>query len=133
MKQQSKRARILRSVLDFINHGDWEEGDGFLIFGSEAYDKHLGIKYDDDESTGYFDEFLRKLASEVKKVGGADDIAKRISLSSIRSDISDIDLKSFFDSLSQDQRGQIVQTMSSVAEHLARNSESQTAPVRDVS
>ena len=133
MKQQSKRALILRSVLDFINHGDWEEGDGFLIFGSEAYDKHLGIKYDDDESTGYFDEFLRKLASEIKKLGGADDIAKRISLSSIRSDISDIDLKSFFGSLSQDQRGHIAQTLSSVAEHLARNSESQTAPVRDVS
>ena len=49
MKLESKRARILRMVLDFINGGDWEEGDGFLIFGSDAYDRHLGIEPAADE------------------------------------------------------------------------------------
>ena len=133
MKSESRRARILRMVLDFINSGDWEEGDGFLLFGSEAYSRHLGIEPDDDESNGSFDEFLRRLASEIKKTGGADSIAKRISLSPLSHSFGDIDLTSFFEGLSSDQKAQIVRTISSVAEELVRHPKPDTGAFRDIS
>jgi hypothetical protein len=133
MDPESKRARILRRVLDFINEGDWDDGEGFLIFGSDAYDKHLGIEHEDDEPTTYFDEFLRRLATEVKKVGGAEEIARRISLSPVNRGLGDVDLGAFFARLSPAQRGQIARTVSSVAEDLVRNPKSDIGRVRDTS
>ena len=133
MKSESRRARILKMVLDFINSGDWEEGDGFLIFGSEAYDRHLGIEPNADESNSYFDEFLRRLASEIKETGGADSVAKRISLSRNSRGLGDIDLTSFFDGLGADQKAQLLRTLSSVAEELVRRPKPGTEAFRDVS
>lgn len=133
MKSESRRARILKRVLDFINGGDWEEGDGFLIFGSDAYDRHLGIEPDADEPNNYFDEFLRKLASEIKTIGGADSIAKRISLSPISRGLGDIDLTSFFEGLSSDQKAQLLRTLSSVADELVRRPKPNTEAFRDIS
>ena len=133
MKSESRRARILKMVLDFINSGDWEEGDGFLIFGSEAYDRRLGIEPNADESNGYFDELLRRLASEIKKTGGADSVAKRISLSHISRGLGDIDLTSFFDGLGADQKAQLLRTLSSVAEELVRRPKPGTETFRDIS
>jgi len=133
MDPESKRARILRRVLDFINEGDWDDGEGFLIFGSEAYDKHIGIEHEDDEPTTYFDAFLRRLATEVKKMGGADEIARRISLSPVRRAIREVDLSSFFAHLSPVQRGQIARIVSAVAEDLVRNPKSDAGRVRDTS
>ena len=133
MNLESKRARILKMVLDFINGGDWEEGDGFLIFGSDAYDRHLGIEPDADEPNSYFDEFLRRLASEIKKTGGADSIAKRISLSPVSRGPEDIELTSFFEGLSSDQKAQLARTISSVAEEFVRNPKPEKERVRDIS
>ena len=133
MSPQSKRARILRRVLDFINHGDWEEGDGFLLFGSEAYDEHLGIEHEVREPDTYFDEFLRRLASEIKHVGGAVDIAKRISISPISSGFGEVDLRPFFDGISPDQRARIAHVISSVAEDLVQNPKPGTETIRNIS
>lgn len=133
MDPESKRARILRQVLDFINQGDWQEGEGFLIFGCEAYDKHLGIEYGDDEPTTSFDEFLRRMATEIKKLGGAEDIAKRISFSPVSRWGGDVDLSSFFRSLSQAECAHIASVISAVANDLTRNPKSEPGQIRDVS
>lgn len=122
----SKRARILRNVLDFINHDDWEEGEGFLIFGSDAYDKHLGLDHTDGEPAIY-DEFLRKLVSEAKKVGGADEIAKKISLSPASRSLGDVELDSSFEGLSPDQVAR------RLAEGCARNAKSDWGRNRNIS
>lgn len=133
MSDKSNRARIFRKVLEFINSGDWEEGDGFLIFGSDAYDRHLGIEPANGEDSSDFDEFLRALASQIKKVGGANSIAKRISLSPSEYDLIDVDLTSFFNSLGAERKARLARIISSVANEMVRYPKPETASLRDTS
>ena len=39
----STRVGILRKVLDYINHDDWDEFEGFMIFGKGGFDIWTGV------------------------------------------------------------------------------------------
>ena len=104
-----------------------------MIFGSDAYNRHIGIEPEAREQDPNIDEFLRRLASEIKKVGGAVDITKRISLSSISQNLGDLDLKPFFKGLSAEQRIPIAHLITSVSKELARNPSLMKGAIRDVS
>jgi hypothetical protein len=69
----------LRTVLDFLDREDWDEGNGFMIFGVEAYDRHLGLDLEGDPSDESH-ERLWKIALSLKNSLGEEAIRKRISL-----------------------------------------------------
>jgi len=73
----STRAGILRKVLDYINHEDWDEFDGFMIFGKEAFDIWTGVV---EASRDYDDTPFRDAASKSKISRGKRAIAKRVRL-----------------------------------------------------
>jgi hypothetical protein len=79
----SKRAGILRKVLDYINHGDWDEFDGFMIFGKEAFDIWTGVV---EASKDYDDTPFRDADSKSKISRGKRAIAKRVSLGTLPDD-----------------------------------------------
>ena len=35
----SERSQILQKVLEYFNSDDWEQYDGFIVFGKEAFDR----------------------------------------------------------------------------------------------
>jgi hypothetical protein len=79
MKPMSERARILKAVLDFLDRDDWDEGNGFMIFGSEAYDRHLGLDLEGDPRDENAQQ-LWEIALTLKNSLGEEAIRKRISL-----------------------------------------------------
>jgi hypothetical protein len=79
----SKRAAILRRVLDFINHDDWDELEGFMIFGKGAFDIWTGAL---NASKDYDDTPFRDAASKSKISRGRRAIAKRIRLGALPDD-----------------------------------------------
>jgi hypothetical protein len=80
---RSKRAKILRAILDYINHDDWEEFDGFMIFGKEAFDIWTGVL---EASADYDNTPFRDAASKSKVSRGKRAIAKRVKLGTLPDD-----------------------------------------------
>jgi hypothetical protein len=79
----SKRAEILRKVLDYVNHDDWDEFEGFMIFGKEAFDIWTGIL---EASKDYDDTPFRDADSKSKVSRGKRALAKRIKLGTLPND-----------------------------------------------
>lgn len=79
----SKRAEILRRVLDYINHGDWDEFEGFMIFGKEAFDIWTRVL---DASSDYDDAPFRDAESKSKVSRGKRALAMRINLGTLPGD-----------------------------------------------
>lgn len=77
----SKRAGILRKVLDYINHDDWEEIEDFMVFGKEAFDIWTGMLEADYDDTPF-----RDADSKSKESRGKRAIAKRIKLGTLPDD-----------------------------------------------
>ncbi len=73
----SKRAEILRKVLDYVNHEDWDEFDGFMIFGKDAFDIWTGVL---EASPDYDGAPFRNAESKSKVSRGKRAIAKRVKL-----------------------------------------------------
>jgi Domain of unknown function (DUF4145) len=73
----SKRAEVLRKVLDYINHDDWVEFEGFMIFGKEPFDISSGVL---EASPGYDSAPFRNAESKSKVSRGKRAIAKRVKL-----------------------------------------------------
>jgi hypothetical protein len=79
----SKRAEILRKVLDYVNHDDWDEFDGFMIFGKEAFDIWAGVL---EASKDYDHTPFRDAASKSKVSRGRRALAKRVKLGTLPND-----------------------------------------------
>lgn len=79
----SKRAEILRKVLDYVNHDDWDEVEGFMIFGKEAFDIWTGVL---EASKDYDDTPFRDADSNSKVSRGKRALAKRVKLGTLPND-----------------------------------------------
>jgi hypothetical protein len=79
----SKRAEILRKVLDYVNHHDWDEFDGFMIFGKDAFDIWTGAL---EASPDYDGAPFRNAESKSKVSRGKRTIAKRVNLAALPND-----------------------------------------------
>jgi hypothetical protein len=79
----SKRAEILRKVLDYVNHNDWDEIEGFLIFGKEAFDIWTGAL---GASPDYDDTPFRDADSKSKVSRGKRALAKRVKVGALPDD-----------------------------------------------
>lgn len=79
----SKRAEIMRKVLDYINHDGWDEFDGFMVFGKDAFDIWTGVL----EATPDYDGApFRNAESKSKVSRGKRAIAKRVKLGALPND-----------------------------------------------
>src|SRR5262249_34465990 len=107
----SKRARILQQVLHFINNDDWEDrrGEGFLIFGKEAFESWLDDPGHSRDTTE--DEKLRALVTKLKVNQGTRDVARKITLGNLPPDSTVNDLLDWFSSLHTSKREQIIEQL----------------------
>jgi len=117
MAAESKRARILREVLKYIDNDDWEEHDGFLVFGSEAYDRFV-LGPDAVEARSQYDDFLLKLMTEIRNYSGTKEVAKRISLHSPEIKLKDPELRKSFSLLSQSDQKLFAGQIKKIAEEI---------------
>jgi hypothetical protein len=93
----SKRARILREVLDYINNDDWDQREGFLVFGKEAFEDWL-----DDPLHGggtAEDDKLRALVTKVKSNKGTRAIAQKLTVGELPPDSTTYDLLNWLNGL----------------------------------
>lgn len=75
----SRRAAILREMLAYINADDWQEYDGFVVFGKRAFDD-LGTQ-SSDTARGLDDDDVRDLQNAIQTDVGASDAAHRLGSS----------------------------------------------------
>lgn len=79
----SKRAGILLKVLEYVNHDDWDEFDGFMIFGKDAFDIWTGVL---EASPDYDSAPFRNAESKSKVSRGKRALAKRVKLGTLPND-----------------------------------------------
>jgi len=75
----SKRAEILRRVLAYINHDDWLEQEGFMVFGKDAF-LQWSDPLPDEETDHKTDQALREFSTNSQVSRGKRALAKRIEL-----------------------------------------------------
>lgn len=79
----SKRAGILLKVLEYVNHDDWDEFEGFMIFGKEAFEVWTGVL---EASSDYDDTPFRDADSKSKVSRGKRALAQRVKLGTLPDD-----------------------------------------------
>lgn len=79
----SRRAKVLRKALDYVNHDDWGEFEGFMIFGKEAFDIWAGVLEgnSDTDDTPFRDSDSKSTVSRGERA-----IAKRVSIGMLPDD-----------------------------------------------
>jgi hypothetical protein len=66
VKLETRRYRILSTILDYIDSDDWKDYGEYLVFGSEAFEQ-VGIsphERADHATSAEIDEFLQRGANE---------------------------------------------------------------------
>lgn len=71
MSKISKRSRLLKEALEFINLDDWGYYEDFMVFGETAFQRTYGRPDQVSRSTGGDEEICRQISAEGTRVRGS--------------------------------------------------------------
>lgn len=105
MPVHSKRASILSKALKYLNNDsdDWDELDGFMVFGKDAFESWLGDPSAVEDSDW---AKVRDLFIQFREKAGARVVAGKITLSS---PASGFDILPWLNTLEPEQRHRLTE------------------------
>lgn len=124
--RHSRRAALFAEILTYVNADDWERGEGFVVFGKQAFDEYLDRLAGEvpDESSD-FRESLWKLVSRVREDRGKRAVDQRISVQPATEELTDQHVRDWATGLTASQRELMVRA----GESLLSGSEEERAAI----